>query len=67
MFDLSYQVDPSPEEHASAGMALSVVKSLVEAMCGKVSLTLTRRVGQGSSFPVELPRVIASACSDRIL
>jgi signal transduction histidine kinase/DNA-binding NarL/FixJ family response regulator len=62
IFDLFYQVDLSQKEHASAGMGLNIVKRLVEAMDGEISVTSD--AGQGSTFRVELARAIASAYPD---
>jgi len=58
IFNLFYQVDPLQKEHASAGMGLNIVKGLVERMHGEISVT--SKVGQGSTFRVTLPKAISS-------
>jgi signal transduction histidine kinase len=58
IFDLFYQEDASHREYASAGLGLNIVKRLVSAMSGEI--TVTSEVGKGSTFRVTLPTAIES-------
>ena len=54
IFDQFYRVDPSRNRATGgAGLGLTIVKRLVEAHGGKLSVTSTP--GEGTSFRVELP------------
>ena len=57
IFDLFYQVDATKREHASAGLGLNIVKSLVNAMEGEI--TVASQIGHGTTFSVKLPRALA--------
>lgn len=55
IFELFYQADPTLGiEPASAGMGLNIVKRLVGAMSGQISVT--SEPGKGSTFRVDFPR-----------
>jgi signal transduction histidine kinase len=56
IFDIFYQEDASQGEYASAGLGLNIVKRLVSAMSGEI--TVTSEVGKGSTFRVILPTAI---------
>jgi len=58
IFDLFYQVSFLDKEKASAGLGLSIVKRLVEALSGEIEVS--SEVGKGTIFRIGLPREIAS-------
>ena len=63
VFELFFQADDSHREYASAGLGLNIVKRLVAAMSGEI--TVTSEVGKGSTFRVKLPNTIAAPASAR--
>ncbi|MDZ4344784.1 MAG: HAMP domain-containing sensor histidine kinase, partial [Candidatus Binatia bacterium] len=65
IFDLFYQVSYLDKEKASAGLGLSIVKRLVEALSGEIEVS--SEVGKGTTFRVSLPREIASEQPDEVL
>lgn len=62
IFDLFYQVSYLDKEKASAGLGLSIVKRLVEALSGEIEVS--SEVGKGTTFRISLPREIASERTD---
>ena len=62
IFDLFYQVSYLDKEKASAGLGLSIVKRLVEALSGEIEVS--SEVGKGTTFRINLPREIASEQPD---
>ena len=62
IFDLFYQVSYLDKEKASAGLGLSIVKRLVEALSGEIEVS--SEVGKGTTFRIGLPREIASEQPD---
>jgi signal transduction histidine kinase len=59
IFELFYQEDSSQREYASAGLGLNIVKRLVSAMSGEISVT--SELGKGTTFRVVLPVAIESS------
>jgi len=59
IFELFYQEDSSQREYASAGLGLNIVKRLVSAMSGEISVT--SELGKGTAFRVVLPAAIESS------
>ncbi|HWH75755.1 MAG TPA: ATP-binding protein, partial [Candidatus Binatus sp.] len=59
VFELFYQEDSTERESASAGLGLNIVKRLVSAMSGEISVT--SKLGKGTTFRVVLPTVINSS------
>lgn len=57
IFELFYQEDAASREYASAGLGLNIVKRLVDAMAGQISVA--SEVGKGTTFRVSLPHSIA--------
>lgn len=57
VFELFFQADDSHREYASAGLGLNIVKRLVGAMSGEISVS--SEVGKGSTFRVKMPSAIA--------
>ena len=57
VFELFFQADDSHREYASAGLGLNIVKRLVGAMSGEI--TVTSELGKGSTFRVKMPNLIA--------
>ncbi|MBI4532400.1 MAG: hypothetical protein HY711_00515, partial [Candidatus Melainabacteria bacterium] len=57
-----YRVDPTRKD--SQGLGLDIVKTLVERMGGRISVTST--VGQGSTFAVTIPACQAVDMQDPI-
>lgn len=54
LFERFYRIDPSrSRSHGGAGLGLSIVKHLVEAMDG--TITVSSRVGEGTTFVITLP------------
>lgn len=64
IFELFYQVSYLDKEKASAGLGLSIVKRLVEALSGEIEVL--SEVGKGTTFRVSLPREIASDQPDEV-
>jgi two-component system phosphate regulon sensor histidine kinase PhoR len=64
IFDLFYQVSYLDKEKASAGLGLSIVKRLVEALSGEIEVS--SEVGKGTTFRINLPREIASDQPDEV-
>jgi signal transduction histidine kinase len=59
IFDAFHQVGASSTRGTSGvGLGLSIVKQLVEALGGRVSVT--SRVGQGSTFTIDIPHCLAT-------
>ncbi|MBW4645846.1 MAG: hypothetical protein KME23_23145 [Goleter apudmare HA4340-LM2] len=57
IFEQFTQVDQSnTRQHNGIGLGLAITKSLVEIMQG--TITVTSKLGQGSTFRIELPRKI---------
>ena len=57
IFDAFHQVGASSTRGTSGvGLGLSIVKQLVEALGGRVSVT--SRVGQGSTFTIDIPHCL---------
>ncbi|MFB2839630.1 ATP-binding protein [Floridanema evergladense] len=71
IFQEFWQVDQSfTKTHYGTGLGLAIIKSLVELMKGKVSVT--SELGKGSCFQVEIPRHIpplnyTNNCGRRVL
>jgi signal transduction histidine kinase/DNA-binding NarL/FixJ family response regulator len=59
IFELFYQEDSSQREYASAGLGLNIVKRLVSAMSGEISVT--SELGKGTTFRVVLPVAVESS------
>jgi signal transduction histidine kinase len=59
IFELFYQEDSSQREYASAGLGLNIVKRLVSALSGEISVT--SELGKGTTFRVVLPVAIESS------
>ncbi|WP_305045235.1 sensor histidine kinase [Geoalkalibacter sp.] len=59
IFDRFYRIDRSRSLESGAGLGLSIVKWIVEAHQGQISVTSTP--GEGSCFQVRLPLAAASA------
>ncbi len=56
VFNRFYRVDSSRNRNTGGtGLGLAIVKALVEAHGGRISVTSEGKVGQGSTFTVELP------------
>ncbi len=56
IFNRFYRVDSSRNRNTGGtGLGLAIVKALVEAHGGRISVTSEGKVGQGSTFTVELP------------
>lgn len=54
LFERFYRIDPGrSRSHGGAGLGLSIVKHLVEAMDG--SITVSSRVSEGTTFVITLP------------
>ncbi|MBS2016447.1 MAG: HAMP domain-containing protein [Deltaproteobacteria bacterium] len=54
VFERFYRIDPGRSRaHGGAGLGLSIVKHLVESMDG--TITVTSRVGSGTTFEITLP------------
>ena len=53
VFELFYQVNPSQPANTGAGLGLNIVKRLVGAISGKI--TVASEAGKGTTFRVELP------------
>ncbi|WP_415669192.1 sensor histidine kinase [Streptococcus hyovaginalis] len=57
IFERFYRVNKGrSRQTGSSGLGLSIVKELLEALCGKISVT--SQVGQGSTFTLSLPIII---------
>jgi signal transduction histidine kinase len=63
IFEWFYQVSYSNREKASAGLGLSIVKRLVEALSGEIRVW--SEVGKGTTFRVALPKEIVSRQPDK--
>ncbi|HEY9850372.1 MAG TPA: GAF domain-containing protein [Leptolyngbyaceae cyanobacterium] len=60
IFEEFRQVDQTTTKfHYGTGLGLAIIKSLVHLMKGKI--TVSSKVGNGSSFRVEIPRVLPSS------
>jgi signal transduction histidine kinase len=60
IFEPLYQVDQSiTRKYDGTGLGLAITKSFVELMQGTISLT--SKIGEGSTFYIELPRQIAAS------
>ncbi len=56
LFNRFYRVDPSRNRNTGGtGLGLAIVKAIVEAHGGHISVTSEGKVGQGSTFTIELP------------
>jgi signal transduction histidine kinase len=65
IFDPFWQVDQTTSrKYSGAGLGLAIAHSLVQIMCGKISVN--SQLGEGSVFRVELPRQISSPNSHHI-
>ncbi len=59
IFEQFWQVDQTTtRKYGGIGIGLAITKSLVEIMQGTISVT--SKLGQGSTFQIELPRVVSS-------
>ncbi|MBM4264871.1 MAG: HAMP domain-containing histidine kinase [Deltaproteobacteria bacterium] len=56
IFELFFQAETSTVEHASGGLGLNIVKRLVTAMSGEI--TVDSEVGHGTAFHIYLPRAL---------
>jgi heavy metal sensor kinase len=56
IFDRFYRIDKNREQESGAGLGLSIVKWIVDAHEGRISVT--SQPDQGSEFKVFLPRII---------
>lgn len=55
IFDRFYRIDKNREQESGAGLGLSIVKWIVDAHEGRI--TVTSQPNEGSEFKVFLPRI----------
>ena len=62
LFEAFYQIDnPNRDQHQGVGLGLSIVQTICRLL--DHAITIESRVGEGSTFTVQLPRGVATAVS----